>query len=58
MSALSLDAVVQAAATIVAAKIGARDAHGSAPITHDELIKELARARDAVWASLKVPQKE
>ena len=48
--------VMQAAATIVAAKISAREARSGAPMSQADLIKELALARDAVWASLKLPQ--
>lgn len=47
--------VMQAAATIVAAKIADRAARGVSAMTDAEITMELARSRDAVWASLKVP---
>ena len=52
---MELAQVMQCAATIVAAKITTREMRNAEPMTQDELAKELARARDAVWASLKVP---
>lgn len=52
---MDIGAVMQAAATIVAAKITTREARDAEPLTHDELVRELAKARDAVWAALKVP---
>lgn len=52
---MEIGAVMQAAATLVAAKITTREARNSEPFTQDELVKELVRARDAVWAALKVP---
>ena len=55
---MDLAQVMQAAATLVAAEIHTRELRNSAPMTSAELAKALARARDAVWASLKIPQSE
>ena len=55
---MDLADVMKCAATLVAAEITAREARNSQPMNPQELAKALARARDAVWASLKIPQTE
>lgn len=52
---MDLPTVMLCAATLVAAEITTREARDSQPMTPEELAKALARARDAVWASLKIP---
>lgn len=54
---MDIEQVMQAAATIVAARITDRATRGQAPMTPDEIALALANARDAIFAAMKIPSK-